>query len=52
MAAGLTPAQLTDVLTKKYATEMANPEIAIIVRTFSSQRVHVDGEVNRPDWLA
>jgi protein involved in polysaccharide export with SLBB domain len=47
MAAGLTPAQLSDLLAKKYAADIPKPEIAIIVRTFSSQRVHVDGEVNK-----
>ena len=47
-AAGLSPAQLTDLLTKNYTKELANPGIAVIVRAFSSQRVHVDGEVNKP----
>ncbi len=48
MAAGLTPAQLTEALTKSYAAELANPGITVIVRSFSSQRVYVDGEVNKP----
>jgi polysaccharide export outer membrane protein len=47
MAAGLTPLQLTDQLKKKYSAEISKPEIAVIVRTFTSQRVFVDGEVNR-----
>ena len=48
MAAGLTPAELTSLLTKKYATELKRPEITVIVRSFGSQRVYVDGEVIKP----
>lgn len=48
MAAGLTPRELTDVLTKAYSQELANPGIAVILRSFASQKVHVDGEVNKP----
>jgi polysaccharide biosynthesis/export protein len=51
MAAGLTPAQLTAVLTKSYAAELANPGISVIIRSFSAQRVYVDGEVNRPGMV-
>lgn len=51
MAAGLTPAQLTDVLMKSYAKELANPGITVMVRSFSSQRVYVDGEVNTPGMV-
>jgi len=52
MAAGLTPQQLIDVLKKKYSTEISKPEIAVIVRTFSAQRVFVDGEVNKAGLVA
>lgn len=48
IAAGLTPAQLTDVLTRKYSAELDKPEITVIVRAFGGQRVYVDGEVNKP----
>jgi polysaccharide export outer membrane protein len=52
MAAGLTPAQLSDTLKKRYAKELANTEgITVIVRTFSSQRVYVDGEVGKPGMV-
>jgi len=51
-AAGLTPAQLTSTLEKSYEKELANPGITIIVRSFSSQRVYVDGEVNKPGMVA
>lgn len=46
-AAGLTPGELTDLLTKKYAAELKRPEITVIVRSFSSQRIYVDGEINK-----
>ena len=47
MAGGLTPAQLTTVLTKAYGAELRNPKVAVIVRTSIADRVYVDGEVNR-----
>lgn len=47
VAAGLTPAELTAVLTKAYAGDLANPKVAVIVRTSIADRVFVDGEVNR-----
>ena len=50
-AAGQTPAQLTDLLREKYASELQRPEITVIVRSFGSQRVYVDGEVARPGIL-
>lgn len=51
MAAGRTPAELTTILTGKYAAEIERPEITVIVRSFSTQRVYVDGEVNTPGVL-
>jgi polysaccharide biosynthesis/export protein len=51
-AAGLTPGELTDLLTKKYAPEVKRPEITVIVRSFSSQRIYVDGEVNKAGMVS
>jgi protein involved in polysaccharide export with SLBB domain len=48
MATGLTPSELTKVLTKKYAVEFRDPKITVIVRTFSALKVYVGGEVDRP----
>lgn len=45
---GLTPKELTEQLKKIYSAEIDKPEIAVLVRTFSSQRIYVDGEVYRP----
>jgi protein involved in polysaccharide export with SLBB domain len=47
MATGLTPLELTGELKKKYSAEIDKPEITVIVRTFTFQRVFVDGEVNK-----
>jgi protein involved in polysaccharide export with SLBB domain len=46
-AAGLKPLQLDDVLTRKYAKELKNPMLTVIVRSFASQRIYVGGEVTK-----
>jgi len=51
MVAGLTPSELTDLLTKKYAPELKKPEIAVIVRSFGAQKIYVDGEVTKPGMV-
>ncbi len=51
-AAGKTPAELTDFLTGKYAPQIKNPEITVLVRTFSTQKVYVDGEVFKAGLIA
>ena len=48
MAAGRTAKELTNLLTEMYSTELLRPEITVIVRSFTAQRVYVDGEVNKP----
>jgi polysaccharide export outer membrane protein len=48
MAAGKTPAELTKTLEFFYKKELENPEITVIVRSFSAQKVYVGGEVNKP----
>ncbi|MGA2516634.1 MAG: polysaccharide biosynthesis/export family protein [Thermodesulfobacteriota bacterium] len=45
--AGLTPSELTDSLTQKYAPELKKPEITVIVRSFGAHKIYVDGEVNK-----
>lgn len=47
VAAGLTPAELTVVLTRAYSSELRNPKVAVILKTSVADRVYVDGEVNR-----
>ncbi len=45
---GMTPAELTQLLTQKYTPELQRPEVAVIVRQFGAQKIFVDGEVNKP----
>lgn len=47
-AAGLTPAELRSVLTKKLAEYISDPEVFIIVQEVRSFKVSVIGEVARP----
>jgi protein involved in polysaccharide export with SLBB domain len=51
-AAGSTPSELRQLLTRKYASELKKPEIAVIVRSFGGQKIFVDGEVTRPGMIA
>jgi polysaccharide export outer membrane protein len=46
-AAGLTCSQLVDVLKKKYSRVLSQPEITVIVREVTGQKVYVGGEVKR-----
>jgi protein involved in polysaccharide export with SLBB domain len=50
-AAGLTPNQLRTVLAEKYSVELRKPEVAVIVRTFTGNKVFVDGEVLFPGLI-
>lgn len=43
---GKAPSQLDEILTEKYAHELRKPMVTVIVRTFSTQRIYVGGEVN------
>ena len=46
-AAGLTPMQLKDVVTKKLSNYMSAPEVSVIVREIHSVTVSVMGQVRR-----
>jgi polysaccharide biosynthesis/export protein PslD len=50
-AAGLKPSQLDEYLTQAYSQELQDPNLTVIVRSFSSYRVYIGGEVNRPGLL-
>lgn len=52
VAAGLTPAQLTENLNKAYSAEVLEPKVTVIVRTPVTDKVYVDGEVNRAGMVA
>jgi protein involved in polysaccharide export with SLBB domain len=47
-AAGLTPSELDEILSRVYAKELRKPEVTVIVRSFTGQRVYVGGEVGNP----
>lgn len=47
VAAGRTPRELTEVLSKLFAQHLADPKVAVIIRTSTAAKVYVDGEVNR-----
>jgi protein involved in polysaccharide export with SLBB domain/uncharacterized protein involved in exopolysaccharide biosynthesis len=51
MAAGLTPAELTDILTEKYSIEFVDPKLSVIVQSYGGQMAYVDGEVGKPQML-
>ena len=50
-AAGLTPEQLWQTLIHIYSTQLKDPELSVIVRTFAAQRLFVDGEVEHAGLL-
>ena len=47
-AEGKTPDVLSRELEKRYASELKKPEIAVIVRSFSANQIHVGGRVDAP----
>lgn len=49
-AAGLTPGELDEVITRKLSTRIPNPEVTVAVTEFPSSeyQVYVLGEVNKP----
>lgn len=50
-AAGLTPMQLRDDVTKKLTQFISEPRVTVMVTATNSQRVYVLGEVGRPGTL-
>jgi protein involved in polysaccharide export with SLBB domain len=47
-AEGLTPAQLQEELQARYNEELKDPQIVVVVRELSEQRIYVGGEVKTP----
>jgi len=50
-AASLTTSELASVLKEKYSPHLRDPEISVLVRSFDSQKVYVDGEVGKPGMV-
>lgn len=48
LVAGLTPTQLSRLITKIYGKILKNPEVTVIVRNFGGYQVFILGEVNSP----
>ncbi|NYT76916.1 polysaccharide biosynthesis/export family protein [Alcaligenaceae bacterium] len=46
--AGLTDEQVRDLLTKRIATYINNPQLTVRIQTYRSNRIYVDGEVRAP----
>jgi polysaccharide export outer membrane protein len=47
-AAGLTPVQLSTVITERLKKFIADPQVTVIVTTINSRRIYILGEVGRP----
>jgi polysaccharide biosynthesis/export protein len=47
-AFGYTPAQLQQELEAVYRTQLRDPKVSVIIRSFAPTRVYVTGEVNAP----
>lgn len=52
VAAGLTPEELDRVITECYRKKIKDPEVAVILRKFTGNRVYVGGEVHSPRQLS
>ena len=48
LVAGMTPSELTELLTELYREEIKDPKVSIIMNQFAGQRIWVAGEVNSP----
>ena len=51
LAQGKTPLELKNELTSLYESELQKPEVAVIVRSLTNQRVYVGGEVFNPTMI-
>lgn len=45
---GMTPSELTQTLRQRYAAELTNPDVTVIMRTFGAHKVYIAGEVENP----
>lgn len=50
-AAGLTPNQLRQQIGEQYSAEVKRPDVTVVVRNFSDQKIFVDGEVVLPGLI-
>ncbi len=50
-AASLSPDEFAAVLQEKYSEHIVDPEISVIVRSFDTRKVFVDGQVSKPGMI-
>jgi len=50
-AAGQTPAQLVELLTKAYSSELKDPAVTVFVRATTEPRVYLAGDVAKPGFI-
>lgn len=50
-AAGLTELELRDLLLKKLAVYINDPQVTVRVQSYRNSRVYIDGEINKPGLL-
>ena len=50
-ASGLTPAQISDDVAKKYSANLKDPKVSVSVKNVYQNRVYVGGEVNKPGFV-
>jgi polysaccharide biosynthesis/export protein len=48
VAAGLTPMEVTAMLTQGYSEHLEQPEVTVVVNSFAGRKVYVGGEVGSP----
>ena len=52
VALGRTPGELAIALRARYARELVNPRLSVVVKTIAPTRLYVSGEVNLPGEMA
>lgn len=50
-AGGLTPAQISEEVAKKYSANLKDPKVSVSVKNVYQNRVYVGGEVNKPGFV-
>ena len=46
--AGRTPTEVNQELKEKYAYDLTNPKVTVIVRSFNAHKIFIDGEIGKP----
>jgi protein involved in polysaccharide export with SLBB domain len=46
--AGMTPSELDQIITDNYKEKIKDPEVSVVLKEFTGQRIFIGGEVNEP----